>query len=348
MDFDLSSNRRATPAQELLVPIRHPDLCFEDGNLAVVAGPHYFIVHRGLLCRHSEVLQKHVANIQIDARRLEELVVLELDDTSEDFAHFLRALCGSLSYDNTAGTFPIVSAILRLSTKYEVLGLREMTLRHLSMPWPTTLTMWEMREKAATNTDGLYAPRNELPHPLVVIQLGRETKTPQLLPSAFYDLSRSLPSQLMDGYVDSNGVRHHLTDDDLCRVLRGKEAGARFFSTFIVTQLEGRGPSPHCLNRHEDQPSTKRACQMAFEAVTFELIRDMNGMVCNRNSDPLFTIAESVLMQTRNDQPGMENKTVCRACEACRMEYVAVVQTARMEFWRQLPTWFETPVDNWG
>ncbi|KAI0674983.1 hypothetical protein C8Q78DRAFT_965592 [Trametes maxima] len=347
MDSDLSSNRRATPAQESQVLIRHPDLCFEDGNLAVVTAPHYFIVHRGLLCRHSEVLQKRVANIQEDARRLEGLAALELDDTSDEFAHFLRALCG-LSYDNTAGTFPIVSAILRLSTKYEVLGLREMTIRHLSMPWPTTLTMWEMREKAATNMDGLYAPRNQLPHPLVVIQLGRETKAPQLLPSAFYDLSRSLPSQLMDGYVDPNGVRHDLTDDDLCRVLRGKEAGARFFSTFIVTQLEGRGPSPHCLNRNEDHPSIKRACQMAFEAVTFELIRDMNGMVCNRNSDPLFTIAESVLMQTRNDQPGMENKAVCRACEACRMEYEAVVQTARQEFWRQLPTWFETPVANWG
>lgn len=182
----------------------------------------------------------------------------------------------------------------------------------------------------------------------LLINLAREIGEPNLLPSAFYDLSRYLPSQLMEGYVGPDGVQHHLTDDDVCKVLRGKEQGARFFSTFIVTELEARGPTANCLHRNEAQQSLKRACQMAFEAVTFELIRDVNGMVCNRNSDPLFTIADSVLMQTRDDQPGVENKAAYRACEACRLDYAAVVEAAREEFWRQLPTWFEVEVKNWG
>ena len=138
-----------------------------------------------------------------------------------------------------------------------------------------------------------------------------------------------------------------LDDEDLCRVLRGKEQAARFFSTFVVTELEGRPPSQLCMHRSEVQPSLKRACQIAFEAVTFELIRDVNGMVCNRNSDPLFSIAEALAMQTRDDQPGVENKAVYRACEACRMEFAATVDAAREDFWRQLPGWFELEVKNW-
>ena len=261
-------------------------------------------------------------------------------------------------------SFPVVSAILRLSTKYEVKHLRETSLEKLLRSWPAKLEDWDKREQAATSADGVYSPRSTLPYPLyvvlfscvntendgwhsLIIKLGRETNAFEVLPSAFYDLSRNLPSQLMDGYTDADGVHHRLSDDDVGKVLRGKEHGARFFSTFIVTELEGRGRSPNCAHREEEHPA-KRTCQMAFEAVTFELIRDLNGMVQNRNSDPLFTIADSVAMQTRDDQPGVENKTTFRACEACRLEYATVVKAARETFWRQLPIWFEVGLKQWG
>lgn len=152
----------------------------------------------------------------------------------------------------------------------------------------------------------------------------------------------------MEGHITPDGKHYRLDIDDLCRVLRGKEQAARFFSTFIVTELEGRSPSQLCVYRNEVQPARKRACQMAYEAVTFELIRDVNGMVCNRNSDPLFSILESMAMQTRGDQPGVENKVAYRACEACRLEYGVVVAAARDEFWRHLPAWFDLEVKAWA
>lgn len=182
----------------------------------------------------------------------------------------------------------------------------------------------------------------------LLIKLAREIGAPQLLPSAFYDLSRYLPTQLVEGHLASDGTHYSLNHEDLCRALRGKEQAARYFSTFIVAELEGRSPSHLCVHRHEVQPSTRRACQMAFEAVTFELIRDVNGMVCNRNTDPLFSIGESLAMQTREDSPGMENKAAYRACEACRLDFGAVVGAAREEFWRQLPAWFELEVKSWA
>ncbi|OBZ68175.1 Meiotic recombination protein SPO11 [Grifola frondosa] len=263
-------------------------------------------------------------------------MVLSLQESPEDFAYFLRALYG-FCFSLNGNTFAVVSALLRLSTKYGVDTLRKEALHGLALSWPSTLLLWELREKNATNSDGLYAPRPALPHPILVIKLAREANAPELLPSAFYDLSRYLPSQLASGYTASDGAVHHLPMEDLFRVLRGKEHAARFLSTFIVNELEGRTPSQWCLNRNELEHARKHACQIAFEAINFELIRDVNGMVCNRNTDPLFCIADSFLMQTREDLPGVENKAVHRACEACRMDYGAVVDAVREDFWRKIP-----------
>ena len=181
----------------------------------------------------------------------------------------------------------------------------------------------------------------------LIINLAREINASELLPSAFYDLSRYLPSQLMLNHMNgTDGSGMQLSYEDFLRVLRGKEQAARFFSTFIVNELEGRDPSDACARKRN--PATLRACQVAFEAINFELLRDVNGMVCNRNSDPLFAIAESLSIQTREDVPGVENRAVYRACEACRLEYGAVVEALREDFWRRIPDWFELEVDRWG
>ena len=185
MDTDFSSNRCASPLEEYEVSTRHPDIYFEDGNLSIVAGRQYFIVHRGLLCRHSEVLRVRIESIKTnDERLLEGLAVLYLDDSPEDLAHFLRALYGyvaspcfhsnatdcmrSLSHDTNAEDFVVISAVLRLATNYGVETLRETVLRTLSLSWPSTLQLWEVREKAVTTIDGVYVPRPGLPHPLSV------------------------------------------------------------------------------------------------------------------------------------------------------------------------------------
>lgn len=139
-----------------------------------------------------------------------------------------------------------------------------------------------------------------------------------------------------------------LSEPDLMNVLRGREHASRFLSTFIVNELEGREPSQWCLHRRQEQVEHRRACQIAFEAITFELLRDVNGVVCNRNSDPLYAIQDAELMQTRDDIPGMENQAVYRACEACRAEFGAVVDAAREEFWRKLPQWFGVEVPSWA
>lgn len=87
------TNEPAKPHVEHPVPSRHPDLCFNDGNLAVLASGHYFLVHQGLLCRHSAPLAAIVKTLEgKQTRFLEGRVVLELPDASNDVFYFLLAL----------------------------------------------------------------------------------------------------------------------------------------------------------------------------------------------------------------------------------------------------------------
>jgi hypothetical protein len=130
-------------------------------------------------------------------------------------------------------------------------------------------------------------------------------------------------------------------------LLRGKEHASRFLSTFIVKELEGRGPSPFCEFQSDLDASRKRICQATFEAVNFEILRDVNGVVCHSSSDPLFAIMDAELMHTREDAWGRPF-LMLRACEACRAEFTVAVDLSREEFWQRLPRWFDIDPQVWA
>ena len=174
--------------------------------------------------------------------------------------------------------------------------------------------------------------------------MARETSTTELLPSAFYDLSRCAASEIASGYLapgaGDRAQLHLLSDEDLMNTLRGREHASRFLSTFVVNELEGREVCAGCVHRNETDPFRKRICQATFEATTFEILRDVNGVVFHRSSDPLFAIMDADLMQTRNESASGRLNLLHRACEPCRVEFTASVDAARDEMWRKLPIWF--------
>lgn len=131
-------------------------------------------------------------------------------------------------------------------------------------------------------------------------------------------------------------------------VLRGKEHASRFLSTFIVNHLEGRDLSVNCVYRSENEAeiTARRPCQASFEAITFEILRDVNGVVFHRTTDPLFAMMDADLMQTRNGPSGRIH-VAFRACEPCRLEFSAAVDAAREELWLHLPGWFSVDLESW-
>ncbi|KIL62543.1 hypothetical protein M378DRAFT_128722 [Amanita muscaria Koide BX008] len=327
----------------------HPDLCFQDGNVALLAGGCHFLVHKGVLERHSPVFAQLFSAYDWNRPNpFRDQPILEVQDSVEDMAFFLLALYDGISHlkHNTLD-FPNVSAVLRLATKYQVKRLRQDVLNGLSQVWPRTLPQWEIREANATNASGVYEPRKVLPHPILIINLARAVDAPYLLPSAFYDLSRCYPSDTAAGYK-CHGTQelHHLSESDLTYLLKGREHASRFLSTFIVNELESREPTPSCVHIDESDPLQRRHCQAAFDAITFEILRDVNGVVCHRSSDPLFAIIDAELMQTR-DEPAAHFGTSMRVCEPCRSAFSAAVDNARDALWRKLPEWFGLSLHSW-
>jgi hypothetical protein len=113
--------------------------------------------------------------------------------------------------------FPAISAVLRLSTKYFFGCLRRRALGRLRLDWPSTLTEWDNRERAATTAIGLYTD------PILIVDLARELSLPSLLRAAFYDLSRCTPTGILRGStVTPDGRRVFLSRTDLMLFFQGK------------------------------------------------------------------------------------------------------------------------------
>ncbi|KAL0072648.1 hypothetical protein AAF712_000411 [Marasmius tenuissimus] len=324
---------------------RH-SLSFADGNIALLASNQYFVVHQGVLFRHSAALKAAVEDLTANPHKTtsDGIPLLKVQEAPDDLFHFLSALYDGLSEIkyNTA-SFGMVAAILRLSTHYQVAHLRKQLLRGLTEMWPDNLTEWDLRESHATSDSGLYQPRATIPHPILIINLARDVNAPELLPAAFYDLSRSLPVHITQGFRCSKTQEvHQLSSADLLASLKGREHASRFLSTFLVNYVEGRNPSPLCIYRRQHMDlSRQRACQAAFEGITFEILRESNDILCPRSSDPLFALMDSLLILTRED--GRSS----RPCEFCRGDFEAVVDQAREDFWRMLPDWFGVDVSTW-
>lgn len=131
------------------------------------------------------------------------------------------------------------------------------------------------------------------------------------------------------------------------RTLRGREHTSRFFSTFVVHELDSRNSSEGCLYRNEQDPFRSRICQAAFETTTFEMLRDVNGIVCHRTSDPLFAIMDADFMQNRSESGNARLNFLQRACEPCRMEFTVSVDNNREKMWSKLPIWFNVDLLSW-
>lgn len=76
---------------------RHPDLCFEDATVAISTESVFFLVHHGLLSRHSVFF----ASLDISSSKepkalLDGRPAINLSDAPDDMFYFLRAIYDGL------------------------------------------------------------------------------------------------------------------------------------------------------------------------------------------------------------------------------------------------------------
>jgi hypothetical protein len=76
---------------------RRPSLNFEDGNIAILAGNSYFLVHWGFLSRQSEYLAELIReNNSSPTTTLEGRPVLHLPDSPDDISLLLHSMYDGL------------------------------------------------------------------------------------------------------------------------------------------------------------------------------------------------------------------------------------------------------------
>ncbi|KAL0572277.1 hypothetical protein V5O48_009679 [Marasmius crinis-equi] len=371
-----ASSHRHVSTTRLSSPLtRCSELWFSDGNIVLISEHHFaFKVHRGVLARHSEIFADMLGvpqpmEMEIDTE-LEGCQHVEMaHDQADDVYHFLKSIYDGLNFmkKRRSSQFPSLLSTLRLSTKYIAPVLRQRCLDQLSADWPTTLKDWDTRETEATDDRGVYLPRNYSAHPVMAIELAREMGLMNLLPSAFYDLSRYGPSKILVGAPGLPRVMKKdkrlpetpkpvtLTQDLFVRTLRGREQAQQYMHSFIMTQIGNRTPSLDCFYRGEGG-SDSRACRESFYFITLNVLRAVGGIACGRDADPLFTLGQAVDMLSRMDfvdggGSGSAKRCGLKLCAACKADFTEDCGKARKDVWMSLPKWFgleDVVGSSWG
>ncbi|KAI0065949.1 hypothetical protein BV25DRAFT_1868638 [Artomyces pyxidatus] len=339
------------------------DFCFEDGNLTLCVGQFEFRIHRGLLGRHSDVFWD-MLSIQQPMLHDSDPSRVILHDNPEDVHYLLHALYDGLYFNKPFHKdFPFLAATLRLSCKYFITIPKRRCLSRLLQYFPTTLAEWDRRELASTDSTGRYCPRDNLPSPILVINLARSLHLESFLPAAFYDLCRYGTSKTVVGTPpfpslsfysggapapsESNGnapssahcsKNVHLSHNDLVLTFRGRESGQRALSRFVEGYIAPREPSPTCLNKNI---GAGQCCREAFHLVMINTLRSVGGIASGRDADPLYTLAQMVEMMHRTDWIDGDTQHGLRICLPCKADFAGAVNAGREETWRQIPGWFD-------
>ncbi|KIY74005.1 hypothetical protein CYLTODRAFT_386164 [Cylindrobasidium torrendii FP15055 ss-10] len=311
-----------------------PSIWFEDGNVVLIAEKTAFKVHRGQLARHSEVFDG-LFSLPVPMNSCESFdgcpSVQMHGDQARDWRYFLGAIYDGLYFPiPRQNDFPLVSSVLRLSTKYLVEPLRVRCLARLQYDYPPDLSTWDQREQEATNEEGYYSPRDQYAHPIRVIQLSIELGLPDVLPAAFYDLSRYGPSRIVEG--------SHIKDANLAlplplvaRTLRGRELAQEFLAKFILGE---RAPSELC--------TTPSLCAQSLYFITLNLLRAVGGLAAGRDADPLYTLIQALDMLERSDfetASGGRGQSL-HICPPCKVMFASECLSKRLEAWKCIPDWF--------
>ena len=127
----------------------HPALCFQDATVAVLAGSSYFMVHAGLLARHSLVFAD-TFKAGAPAQRFRGRPVFEVQDDSQDMAFFLLAL-----YD---GTYVPPSSILSQETSLRQVPISNMTSPTLPAFLPSSGLLPNTRSSVSVKTSCMASP----------------------------------------------------------------------------------------------------------------------------------------------------------------------------------------------
>lgn len=352
-----------SPADVTLALTRHHEFWFSDGSVVLRAENTLFRVHISQLSRKStffrDLFSLSQPPAQADspvpaaslpnAEMFEGCPLLVMHDSAEDLAHLLKALYdGPWFGNNDRQDFRMVSGILRLADKYVLDSLRKTAIAHLRVAWPLSLADWDAREDLARIYEletGMHRGFR-FPSPVAVIHLAREVYVPELLPSAFYDLSRYHYPQIFEPGEDEPlgpaSPTPTLCADDIQQLTLGKEASQHAVSGLIQGMMHASQPREHrnsmlaCATSHYRRASSERVC--------------VTPAACRKDFEELVALATQHYLFDRErgcadplyvaEELGQLKSAEFSECHACARALEMWAARERERIWKQVPSWF--------
>jgi hypothetical protein len=208
---------------------------------------------------------------------------------------------------------------LKLATKYQVDALRSQIIKHLERDWPSTIDDWDRvdddtRSAALQSSDGSLD--GVVPDPVYAILIARSCDVPQILPTAFYVLSRqpTKPSPaLSKAHIHSRTL---LDIDAMENLALGRENIARKISSYDLLDI--------------DNWSCADVCGRYIWTVWGEFLQ---GMIMDK--DPLWVLL-SELRGLRNSSPDYG----VNLCVICQHKMANNIIDARLSLFNSLSDMF--------
>jgi len=303
-----------------------------------------------------KALKSHANLFYRTAEGVETGPCVEMDDSAEDVAAFLSAHTSEATdvlnvwgLSKRDPRVPLkIGSILRISHKYQLDSLSFPLRRFFSSAWPLSLEEWDDTEQkfdllAAGIMEHSTIPKryaeDDFPEAASAIRLALDVSLPEILPAAFYHLSRVPVSHNWDTRRRASSPRSSryftpatrsakwdlLTTSDLIRVLHGREKIQEFMvdnwanSVIVACHASCSEPSRECLKHYHALTSLH-----AMLSEDEEACNDPLRLLLRRFSQPIATIQERFGI-----------------CKTCAESSWRISMAKRAELWDLLPEFFD-------
>ncbi|KAH8101867.1 hypothetical protein BXZ70DRAFT_1017995 [Cristinia sonorae] len=216
------------------------DIWFEDGNVVLVAQDGTgFRVHQSILAANSDIFRDMFTIPQPEDREMVEG-------------------CPSYYFESRRITFEVLSAMLRLGSKYQIQHLRDDAVKRLGSIFPTSLVAFRNyftnfggfsnRKDAdgCTSRNPFISIDMEHRDCLAMLNIAQRLQLDHMLPQIYYLLALLPNRDLVRGYEDNAGNYWRLSINELQIVLDGQVA-LRRRTALLLQFIQLRSPSPSCL-----------------------------------------------------------------------------------------------------
>lgn len=259
-----------------------------------------------------------------------------------------------------------IRGVLLLAKKYGMDDLYAVAYHHLINDYPCRGSRWVERESRCRIGDQMLHPLDGFAHPIHAVKLARELDMPEILPGAYYDLTRYTLPTINVGTGPLAGGEHipymnekvnRLSDRDFNALIPLKDFTFRYLRDICHIYLEERLQVENC------EAPEKNRCKFVFSRVQEQIMRMMVGLPggekfrrADKNVVDPFLVFERMWVAVRQKKSDIlafdhtsgdpEPKPIV-CCAGCAHELREVSAHVRRDLWLKIMEYVNLKEENY-